>query len=262
MRLRSASMALVVLIAPSLAGTQSAGVDEVEACVRGNVPDSAIVQTIVLRSKDRLGAVTQSRATVYRRPFEEHRSRVLLRFREPPDMRGAGVLIIETEDDPEMFLYMPELRRVRRITKHTVSGSLFGTDFTYEEFERLQGIVNDADRVRLPDAVASDRSVYVVEARPGGEKRSAHERVVSYVDQDRCVPVKVEFFEKGDRLRKRLTADPAAITREGETFVPRRYLMEDVRDGTETELIVEEIEVGARIPKSKLSLTALQMGSD
>ena len=50
-----------------------------------------------------------------------------------------GVLLLEKKDRmPDQFMYLPELRKVRRVTKRSVAGSMFGTDFSYEDFERFQ----------------------------------------------------------------------------------------------------------------------------
>ena len=71
-------------------------------------------------------------------------SKVVLKVLEPPDLRDTGVLFIEKKDDPaDMFIYLPDLEKVRRVTTRMLSGSLFGSDFTYEDFQQIQGMARE-----------------------------------------------------------------------------------------------------------------------
>ena len=60
---------------------------------------------------------------------------MLLRVHEPADLEGAGLLLLEKSDRTDMFIYLPDLKKVKRVTSHMLSGSLFGSDFSYEDFE-------------------------------------------------------------------------------------------------------------------------------
>ena len=210
--------------------------------------------------KDRIGAVTQSRATLYWKKFDDERSRVMMRFQLPPDMRGAGLLMIEKADRNDMFIYLPELGRTKRITSRMGSASMFGTDFSYEEFERIQGMVEDSSTRRLADAEVEGNPTYVIEARPDEKRGSAYERILSFIDKETCVSLKSEFYERGDEPRKILTADRSKITWENEVWLAREQTMRDLRDETETLLIVEEVEVGKSIPRKMFSERELEAG--
>jgi hypothetical protein len=193
-------------------------------------------------------------------------------------MRGSGVLLIERGDASDVFVYLPEVKRVRRITGRHVSGSLFGTDFTYEHLERLQGMAGEASAARKPDATLDGRVVYVIDsapaARPAAPETAAApadpvvtaagevERVVTYVDRDTCVPLKTEMYTRGGKLRWVMTSDPASVTKEGAGFLPRRVKLEDKERGTWSELLVEKIESSKPLPERHFTETALvQEGS-
>jgi hypothetical protein len=158
-------------------------------------------------------------------------------------------------------MYLPELDRVKRVTGHMMSGSMFGTDFSYEEFESLQGLGNeDFVESLVAPAEVDGRPVYVIEARAREnlEEKPNYERTVSYVDQATCTALKVEFFERGDRVRKRMQADASSIEKIGERNVVRRIRIEDLRDETRTELEIEEIDFDAKVSRSLFSARSLQ----
>ena len=259
LRVLPIAMAAVV-VAAGAAELQTA--EQIEACHRGSFPGDSSVQTISMNAKDRIGAVTTSKATIHWKKFDDGLSRVMMRFFDPPDLRGAGLLMIEKKGRNDMFIYLPELGRVKRITSRMTSASMFGTDFSYEEFERLQGIAESAPTTRAEDGAVDGRSAYVLEVRPTAESDSAYERIVSFIDKETCIQLRSEFYERGDRTRKVLTADTSTLSQEGGVWLAREYLMRDLRDETETRMIVEEVEMGKPIPRKLFSERELVSGGD
>ena len=260
MAIRCLVLALAIVGAGASLAAELETAAEIDACYRANHPETTAVQTVSMHVKDRIGAVTRSQATLYWKKYDDGRSRVMMRFKLPPDMRGAGLLMVEKADRNDMFIYLPELRRTKRITSRMSSASMFGTDFSYEEFERLQGMVEDSSTTRLADAEVGGRPTYVIEARPNKEEDSAYERIRSFIDKETCVSLKAEFYERGEQPRKILTADPAKVTRENGVWLAREQRMRDLRDETETLLVVEEVEVGKPIPRKMFSERELEAG--
>ncbi|MBW1688660.1 MAG: outer membrane lipoprotein-sorting protein [Deltaproteobacteria bacterium] len=249
-----------VVVAAAAAELQTA--EQIEACHHDSFPDDSSVQTISMNAKDRIGAVTTSKATIHWKRFDDGFSRVMMRFFKPPDLRGAGLLMIEKKARNDMFIYLPELGRVKRITSRMTSSSMFGTDFSYEEFERMQGIAESAPVTRGEDGAVDGRPAYVLDARPTSESDSAYERIVSFIDKETCVLLRSEFYERGDRARKVLTANTSTLSRAGDVWLAREYLMRDLRDETETTMIVEEVEVGKPVPRKLFSQRELVSGGN
>lgn len=264
-RIRSAAAAALAAVGLVAAGPATAALEtlkEVEDCVQANMPDESSVQTVVMNAHDRIGSVTQTRARIYWKKFDEL-SKVLVRLSDPPEMRGAAILMLETEGDRDndILMFLPELNRVKRVTGHMMSGSMFGTDFSYEDFESLQGLSNDDfERSLAPPAELGGRPVYVIQAvaRKDVEEPPTYERTLTYVDQEWCVPLKVEFFERGDEPRKRLETDPSQVKQAGSRHVAHRMEIRDLRDQTRTELVVEDIDFDQKVSRSMFTTQALE----
>ena len=237
-------------------------VEEVTRCMEKNIPQKTSVQTIEFRSRDRLGAEKRTRAKISGKRFDDGLRRVLMRFYEPADVRGAALLIFEKEDRNDMFLYTPELQRTRRVSARNAGGSLFGTDFSYEDFERLQGLHAESRTERRPDAELDGRPVYVVAVHHTPEDESAYESVISFIDRESCLPLKIECYEAGGRLRKLITLDPAQVVQEGGIWVAQEVSVKDLRDETETRLIVEKITVNEPLPDKRFRLGELERHRD
>jgi len=218
----------------------------VESCVQRNLPERSTRHAVRFRTVDRTGSARTSSAVIFWRAFEAG-SRTLVRFSEPPDLRDSALLVIREGVRADNLIWVPELMEVRRISGRAAAGSMFGTDFSYDEFERIQGLFSDQESRRLPDAVLDDRDAFSVETRPSGAE-GRYERIVSYVDQRTCVVVRVDFFESGDRLRKVMTAPRPRIQRKGSRYVPTLLLMKDLRQESYTELIVDRVELNTELP--------------
>jgi len=218
---------------------------EIEACLKGNVPASTSVQSIELRARDRGNYVQVMHADVFWKRRGDQASSVMMHFSEPVDIRGARFLIKQQEPDNEMYIYMPGLLKVRRVTSRKISSSVMGTDFSYEDFERLHGVLTDLKLELFPEETVSGRPVYVLMSYP--EESSGYERIASYIDKESCVVLRTDLYETGNQLRKQLTVDPAAVKGVDGLRYPSELLMKDLRDKTETRLLVRRIKTGVAL---------------
>ena len=262
--LRYSCFAFISLfVAPLAAVASLSTVDEISQCVRDNLPSKSSTQTITIRSTNRVGDVAESSAAIFWQQDDDGLSKVLLRFSKPLDMRDSGVLMLEKADrSPDTFLYLPSTKMVRRVSSRAASSSLFGTDFSYEDFSRLVGMADDSAKERGEDIEVAGRPAYVVSATPGPESGSSYERVVSFIDQETCVPLRIESYEDGGKLRKRLSADISKLSREGSSWVSLHQTMEDLRDETRTELVIETIDIDAKIHRKMFSTRELEAGGN
>ena len=233
------------LVGALLAAAVQAGAAEVpevvRTCVARNMPESSALQSIELRARDRSGYEQVMQANVYWKRSADDNSRLLMHFEEPSDVRNARFLIIQKEPRNDMYIYMPGLFKVRKITSKRISGSVLGTDFSYEDYERLYGLLHDMKAEQYPDDTLDGRPVYVVNSYP--DETSGYTKIATFIDQQTCVTLKVDMYESGHRLRKSMVIDPADIKPVGNIQVPRALVMRDLRDKTETRLVIEDIRI-------------------
>ena len=213
----------------------------VRDCMAKNMPETTSVQSIKLRARDRGGYESIMQADVYWKRLKDGPAKVLMYLHEPSDVRGARFLIIQNEPQNDMYIYMPGLFKVRKITSKNISNSMLGTDFSYEDFERIQGVMTEMDSEQQADEVLDGRPVYVVNSHPGDD--SGYEIITSYIDIETCVTLKTELFEHGGKLRKTLTVNPETIRQTGHIHVPMEVVIKDLRDKTKTTMVIDEIRI-------------------
>ena len=236
---------------------------DVEDCISRNLPEESGVLEFSVRVRDREGGFTDSAAELlWIRPGEGGLSRVVLRVTRPEKTRGTSVLMIEREgDDPDLFVYLPAISKVKRVRKSRLKGALFGTDFSYEDFERVQGLAQKTEVEKKEDFDLDGRPVWVLEARPSDRGSSEYSRIVTYVDQEFCLPLRMEFVDWKQGLRKVLSSDPAGVRREGTRFLPADFVMRDLRDGTETQVTVHSVDIDPGLAEEQFTKQALPVAT-
>jgi hypothetical protein len=249
--------AIALLVASSAhADTASSSVSDIEACVARNLPNRSGTLSFAVRAWDRSGNSVDSRAELFWLRHPNGLSNVLLRLSEPEDTRGTSVLVVQNlEGDPDLYVYLPELSKVKRVRKRRLRGPLFGTDFSYEDFERVQGIAQKTKVVRLADQRLLERPVWALEVRPSSDN-SSYERIVTLIDQSYCLPLRMDFYAAG-KLRKVLTSDPAKVRKEGDHYVPYSFVMQDVRDETRTVVTIERARIDPGLDEEIFTASAL-----
>ena len=262
MRMRSSLLPLFALgLIGAAAGAQPQTAAEIQACIEANMPKTSSVQAIALRAKDRIGAITESKATIYWKKFEDGRSRVLIEFSLPDDLRGASVLLLERKPgERDMFMYLPELRAVKRITSRMMTGSMFGTDFSYEDFEMIEDYAAKDQSTRAEDALIDGQPAWVLESRPAAGEIGGYTRILEYIDPKTCVRIKSELFEANDRLRKVASSDRKTLKQVSGLWYAPSLTLRDLIKQTETELAIDKIQVGVDIPAKLFSQANLTKG--
>lgn len=247
------------LLLPTAAHAADPAVEEVRQCVRKNLPAKTARQEIEIEAFD-AGGSQVLRADLFWRRAAEHgdRQEVLVRVEEPADLRGSAFLMLERgEGSHDLFSYLPELQKVRRISGHAISGSLFGTDFSYEDFQRLQAGISETGTKRLPDAEVAGRAAWVVAFEPSPESGSAYRRIVSFVDRETCAVLRTDFEREPGQLAKQLLADVAEVRAVDGRHVPHALVLTDSAKNTRTTVAVRKLAFDVPLKPSLFSEAAL-----
>jgi outer membrane lipoprotein-sorting protein len=217
----------------------------VRTCMQQNLPKTTSEQSIELRARDRSGYEQVLEADVFWKRYAEDQARVMMYFREPVDIRGARFLVVQKKPENDMYIYMPALFKVRKVTSRNISNSIMGTDFSYEDFERLQGMLSDLRAEQLPDATLVGRPVYVLMSYP--PETSGYVKIATYIDKESCIPLQIEFYESEHELRKLLTVKPSDIQHQDGIYFPQELVLKDLKQKTATRLIVHDVTIGATL---------------
>lgn len=127
----------------------------------------------------------------------------LVVFDNPNDIKGTALLSHANILDPDdQWLFLPALKRVKRISSANKSGPFVGSEFAFEDFTALE--LNKYDYTYLRQEELAGLDTDVVERTPRYEN-SGYTRQVSWVDRDVYQVRKVEFYDRRGDLLKTLT---------------------------------------------------------
>jgi outer membrane lipoprotein-sorting protein len=243
------SLKLVLTLILGVLTSGAAEVSGVEACAERKRPAHSSVQTVELRSVDASGLETRLQARVLWKRLDEGRLSAVMRLLAPDDVAGMSFLVRQSESAKnEMFIYLPEMQRVRRVSARQASGALFGSAFSYEDFQRIQGLADDTQVGSGRDAKLDGRDVYVLKATPQAASASAYRKIVAHVDRETCLPLKVEYHDSTDELAKVLTADPAKFAQVNGVWIARSLSMKDIEEEMVSHLEISEVEIDGDLP--------------
>ncbi len=117
-------------------------------------------------------------------------------FDEPRDVQGTAFLIhAHREDADDQWLYLPALKRVKRISSANRSGSFMGSEFAYEDMTAQE--VEKFTYRYLRDEPCGDSTCTVTERFPV-DKKSSYRRQLVWRDQDERRIRKVEYYDRKD----------------------------------------------------------------
>lgn len=124
-------------------------------------------------------------------------------FDEPADVQGTTMLTIShKQDEDDQWLYLPALKRVKRIASDNKSGSYMGSEFAYEDIGSQE--VEKYTYKYLRDEVYEGQPCFVMERYPVN-KYSGYKRQIVWMDKAEYRPLKIDFYDRKDSLLKTLT---------------------------------------------------------
>lgn len=228
------------------------GLAGVLSCMQANVPPAVRVQDITLTATDRDGGTRsiEGRLAVTSTKDSDGQTliRSVLKISSPDSFAGAAYLIRETADqtDPGMYVYLPSVRRVRRVTGSFADGALLGTDFSYQDFKQLQYAFSGSNiSLEGEDRIEGHR-VLQLALTPKVAKDSRYSAVKMWIDAQTCVPLKAQFLT-GDKLVKELTVPATGLRQSGKSWYASELRMKDLVAGTQSVLTVAELRAQTQI---------------
>lgn len=168
--------------------------------------DSVVGATMTLKNAVGQQSVRQLSFRTLEKENETVGDKSVVVFRSPNDVKGTALLshakILEQDDQ---WLFLPALKRVKRISSANKSGPFVGSEFAFEDFTLTE--LNKFTYEYIGEDVVEGMSVDVVDRFPRYE-RSGYTQQRIYVDQQVFQPRKLEFFDRrGARLKTLVLSD-------------------------------------------------------
>ena len=124
-------------------------------------------------------------------------------FDQPRDVAGTAFLNHSHINEPDdQWLYLPALKRVKRIASRNKSGPFMGSEFAYEDLASFE--VAKYTYKYLRDEVVNGENCWVIESIPT-DRYSGYTKQIVWIDKSHHRAQKVEFYDRKHALLKTLT---------------------------------------------------------
>jgi hypothetical protein len=134
-------------------------------------------------------------------------SKLVMKFVAPADIKGIGFLQVERSDaDDDQWIYLPALKKTRRLVANNKKDSFMGSDFSYGDFARPK--VDWYQHKLLRSEAVDGQDCYLIESVPATEAiRTDHgySKKLVWVSKQNFLEAKVEYYDLTGRLLKTQT---------------------------------------------------------
>ncbi len=150
--------------------------------------------------KNRHGEESLRQMRVKSLEVENDGDKSLIVFDQPRDVKGTALLTFSHKvKDDDQWLYLPALKRVKRIASRNKSGPFMGSEFAFEDLASQE--VEKYTYKFIRDDELDGKPVFVMERYPVS-KYSGYTRQLVWIDKERYIPLKIEFYDRKNALLK------------------------------------------------------------
>ena len=198
---------LIVAIAllPSLLYAQTAeqrGLEIAQAAEAYDTGFTDFTANMVMTLKNKAGKTSTRIIRIKTLEVEGDGDRSLSIFDEPADVKGTAMLTYSHGLEPDdQWLYLPALKKVKRISSRNKSGPFMGRTFAFEDLGSQE--IEKYSYKFLREEACGDWQCFVIERKPE-YKHSGYTRQVAWLDKEAYRLIKVEYYDRKKALLKTL----------------------------------------------------------
>ncbi len=174
----------------------------------------------------------------------------LLRFLSPADVKGTGFLIFDYEKkDDDIWVFMPDLRKTRRIVSTEKAKNFMGSEFSYADMTQPE--LDDFTCKILEEKEINDTNCWVIEMIPKNDDiadENGFSKKVSYIGKKDFVIRKAIYYDLDGELHKELTVlEIKEVDTKNHKYKAIHMVMVNRQNNRKSIFIMEEIQFNPNI---------------
>lgn len=185
-------------------------------------------------------------------------SKSLFYFKKPADVKGTGFLTFsydEPERDDDRWLFLPALKKVRRISGSSKNDYFMGSDFTYDD---MGGRSVDEDHHQITgEELINGKPCWIV-VSTSKDKNYLYSKVRRWIEKESLVPIKGEFFDKQNDLIKTLTVTD--LRRHQGFWTIYKMEMNNSQENHKTVISIDDVQYDLGVKDSLFRVSTLEKG--
>ena len=179
-------------------------------------------------------------------------------FMSPADVRNTSFVnwsYTEEGKDDDQWIYLPALKKIKRISSSSKSDYFMGSDFTYDDLGDRQP---EADTHKLlREETLNGEQCYVVESVPKDEEYM-YSRTVTWIIKDKWIGLKKEFYDEDEDLLKTLSVKK--FEKINGLWIILHSEMVNVQKKHTTKMELSEVKINTGIPDRQFTERMMKRG--
>ena len=179
-------------------------------------------------------------------------------FTAPADVRNTSFMNWSyTEDNKgdDQWIYLPALKKIKRISSDSKSDYFMGSDFTYDDLGDRQPL--EDTHTLLREETLDGQETYVVESIPKDEEY-IYSRTVTWIVKDSWIGLKKEFYDEDEDLLKILTVNEQLES--AGVIILTNVKMTNVQSGQSTVMSFSNVEVNTGLADNTFTERIMRRG--
>ncbi len=179
-------------------------------------------------------------------------------FLSPADVRLTSFMnwsYDEAGRDDDQWIYLPALKKVKRISSDSKSDSFMGSDFTYDDLGDRHP--SEDDHKLLREEKFNGEDCYVVESIPK-EEEYMYSRTVTWIIKDKWIGLKKEFYDEDEEFLKTLTVEEYEKIKD--YWIILHSQMHNIQKDHTTDMLLENLKVDIGVPGSRFTERMMKRG--
>jgi uncharacterized protein len=188
--------------------------DDIANSINARNEGTALSRNLTMEMIDRRGKKRTRKTRAFRKYYGDEKKTVI-HYLSPRNVKKTAFLTFDypqANKDDDQWLYLPAMRKVRRISASDRGDYFLGTDFTYEDIKKESKVsIEDYNRTSIRKDKVDDFNVYVMESVPVDQETAnelGYGRVIQWVDSKIWMIRKSNIYDtKGNPLKTIYTKD-------------------------------------------------------
>lgn len=240
---------LFIAMIPSMSFSQSAQEIFLESIDNTDPENIEMITTLVIEDANKRQRIRKIASS--RKKFGTSQ-KMILKFIEPPDVRGTSMLVFDHADlTDEMWIYMPAIQKVRRIISADKGKNFMGSEFSNADMSKPN--FEDFQFSKLANEVLDGRDCYKLELvckNPKTSKEMGYNRQEIWISKSDMLSRKIIYFDKHNKPKKKQTLENYKMMGKDKFFAYNR-VMENLKNHRTSYMNVVKIQSGSQLAESE-----------
>ncbi len=186
-------------------------------------------------------------------------TKIITKFISPAEVKGTGLLVYDYEDkDDDMWIYLPAIRKVRRIVSSEKGKSFMGSEFSNADMSKPN--LNDYTYKLLGTEEYNGKACWKIESTPLNDDiayDNGFSRKIALIDKNSHFTYKVIYYDLNDELHKEMIISNYKEVGNGK-YLARNMEMDNLQNGRKSILTIDKLQNGSNLSENNFTPAALE----